>query len=170
MKRLLNPIALCALFLFACNQAEEPKTEVASVAGFDLAAAKDSINATNSRFAAAVVAGDSVTLAAFYASDAKILPPNSPAISGNAAITSLASSFCTMGIKDMKFDVLGVWGNKDVLCEEGTVTMTDDKGALIDKGKYIVLWKQEDGKWKLFRDIFNSDMPPAPAQPSDRRR
>lgn len=170
MKRLLNPIALCALFLFACNQAEEPKTEVASVASFDLAAAKDSINAINSQFAAAVVAGDSVTLAGFYASDAKILPPNSPAVSGKAAILSLASEFCKMGIKDMKFEILGVWGNKDLLGEEGTVTMTGDNGAVMDKGKYVVLWKQEDGKWKLFRDIFNSDLPPAPMPPSDRRR
>ena len=25
--------------------------------------------------------------------------------------------------------------------------------------KYIVLWKKEDGRWKLFRDIFNSNLP-----------
>ena len=35
--------------------------------------------------------------------------------------------------------------------------MTDKSGKEIDKGKYIVLWKMEDGKWKLHRDIFNSD-------------
>jgi ketosteroid isomerase-like protein len=27
------------------------------------------------------------------------------------------------------------------------------------KGKYIVLWKKENGKWKLHRDISNSDLP-----------
>jgi ketosteroid isomerase-like protein len=35
----------------------------------------------------------------------------------------------------------------------------DKDGKQIDKGKYIVLWKKEDGKWKLFRDCYNSDLP-----------
>jgi len=44
--------------------------------------------------------------------------------------------------------------------EVGSYSMTDKKGKEIDKGKYIVLWKMEDGKWKIHRDVFNSDMPP----------
>lgn len=27
-----------------------------------------------------------------------------------------------------------------------------------------VAWKQEDGKWKMYRDIFNSDNSAAPAK------
>jgi len=34
-----------------------------------------------------------------------------------------------------------------------------DRGYVLDKGKYIVIWKQEEGQWKLHRDIFNSSMP-----------
>jgi ketosteroid isomerase-like protein len=41
----------------------------------------------------------------------------------------------------------------------GTAETWLDMRAL-DKGKYIVIWKQEDGQWKLHRDIFNSSMPP----------
>ena len=33
----------------------------------------------------------------------------------------------------------------------------DDQVA--DQGKYIVLWPQVDGAWKLHRDIFNSSLP-----------
>ncbi len=29
----------------------------------------------------------------------------------------------------------------------------------LDAGKFIVVWKQEAGQWKLHRDIFNSSMP-----------
>ena len=47
-----------------------------------------------------------------------------------------------------------------MVSEVGSYSMTDKSGKEIDKGKYIVLWKMEDGKWKLHRDIFNSDMPP----------
>lgn len=35
----------------------------------------------------------------------------------------------------------------------------DKDGKQLDKGKYIVLWKKEEGKWKLFRDCYNSDLP-----------
>jgi ketosteroid isomerase-like protein len=170
MKRLLLPSALLALTVFACNQAEQPKTETAAAESFNLAAAKDSIIAVNNRSTAAIAAGDSVALAALYTSDAKIMPSNMPAVSGTAGITNFASEAFKMGIKNIKFEVLGVWGGKDLVGEEGTFTISDDKGAVIDKGKYLVFWKQEDGKWKLFRDIFNSDMPPAPIRPSDRRR
>ena len=53
-----------------------------------------------------------------------------------------------------------VWGTEELVTEVGSYTMTDKAGKEIDKGKYIDLWKMEDGKWKLHRDIFNSDMPP----------
>jgi len=33
-----------------------------------------------------------------------------------------------------------------------------------DRGKFVVVWKkQADGAWKIVADIWNSDMPPAPA-------
>jgi len=43
--------------------------------------------------------------------------------------------------------------------EEGEYTFMGEDGEQLDKGKYIVLWKMEDGKWKLFRDCYNSDLP-----------
>jgi len=33
-----------------------------------------------------------------------------------------------------------------------------------EKGKFIVIWKEENGKWKMHRDIWNSDAPPPPPQ------
>jgi hypothetical protein len=32
-----------------------------------------------------------------------------------------------------------------------------------DTGKYIVVWKRQDGVWKLHADIWNSDAPPPSA-------
>ena len=31
-----------------------------------------------------------------------------------------------------------------------------DGTKTVDKGNYIVVWKKDDGKWKIFRDIWNS--------------
>ena len=59
---------------------------------------------------------------------------------------------------------MDVWGTADLLTEEGEVTMFTKDGQQIDKGKYLVVWKKEDGKWKLFRDMFNSNLPPPAAK------
>jgi hypothetical protein len=53
----------------------------------------------------------------------------------------------------------GLWGDENMLAEEGEFTFMSEDDKLLDKGKYIVLWKKEDGMWKLFRDCYNSDMP-----------
>ena len=44
-------------------------------------------------------------------------------------------------------------------------TANDAKGKQVnDTGKYVVVFrKQADGAWKVAADIFNSDLPPAPA-------
>jgi len=41
----------------------------------------------------------------------------------------------------------------------GTFTLKGKGGQELDAGKYIVIWKREDGQWKLHRDIFNSSLP-----------
>ncbi len=39
-----------------------------------------------------------------------------------------------------------------------------DGSKNVDKGKYIVVWKKENGDWKVWRDIWNSDNPPPPSK------
>ena len=59
-----------------------------------------------------------------------------------------------------------MFGGKDGVTETGTYEMFVDKNVSVDKGKFIVLWKQVDGKWKMHRDIWNSDMPVPAAAPA----
>jgi ketosteroid isomerase-like protein len=168
MKQLLTTLAIflisSVLFISCSNTANESGTNTATSkeekSTFDLASAKRSIDSTNAVFAGLVSRGDSAGLAAMYTADAKMMGSNMPAASGTAAIKSaFGGMFSMMGTVDLKPTVVDVWGNADMLVEEGTYTMSQ-KGKEIDRGKYIVLWKMEDGKWKLFRDIFNSDLPP----------
>jgi ketosteroid isomerase-like protein len=39
--------------------------------------------------------------------------------------------------------------------------MGDNKGNMLDSGKYIAIWRQEDGDWKIYSDIYNSSVPSA---------
>ena len=168
MKQLLTVLVIFSItsLLIACssNTAEESGTNTATeerAKSFDLAAVRKVIDSTNAVFGSMVSKGDSVGLAALYTSDAKVMGANMPTASGRNSIQStFAGMFAAIGTPGFKLTANEVYGNEDMVSEVGSYTMTDKGGKEIDKGKYIVLWKMEDGKWKLFRDCFNSDLPP----------
>lgn len=60
---------------------------------------------------------------------------------------------------EIRLKTIEIWGDENFITEEGTLEVYVKGGTLVDKGKYLVLWKKEDGVWKLYRDLFNSDMP-----------
>lgn len=166
MKQLLTVLvifSITSLFVACSNTADESGTNTAyeeKAKSFDLAAARKIIDSTNAVFGSMVSKGDSVGLASLYTSDAKFMMPNMPTASGRSAVQSaFAGLFAAMGTPNLTLTSSDVWGTEELITEVGTYTMTDKAGKEIDKGKYIDLWKMEDGKWKLHRDIFNSDNP-----------
>ena len=155
---------MLALLSVGCNHiAKKAEQDVAASQSFNLAAAKDSIVAVNAVFAKAMNSGDSAGVVALYTSDAQIMAANMPTLTGTAAITSFAGEAIRGGMNNFKLETAEVYGNDEMLTEVGTYSLSFGKDQ--DKGKYIVIWKKEEGKWKLFRDIFNSDNPPPPMPP-----
>jgi ketosteroid isomerase-like protein len=53
----------------------------------------------------------------------------------------------------------------DLAWEWNTFSVTDKAGATVDTGKYVTVYGRRDGKWRIIRDIWNSDAPP-PAAPA----
>ncbi|MEO6219236.1 MAG: DUF4440 domain-containing protein [Ginsengibacter sp.] len=152
-------------FLFACN---DKKTSSATedkgvVTSFDLAAAKKTIEDGNKKWSEFFAKGDSAGVASLYTADAKIMPPGGTAVVGKGNIELFIASLTRMGLKDFRPVTGEIWGSENLIGEEGTWSLHNDKGEILDNGKYIVLWKTEDGVWKLFRDCWNSDVPPKPA-------
>ena len=150
--------------LFSCNNSAKT-TSPESKQELDLTTAKGEIEEANRNFMDVLSKGDSVALADCYATDAKFMAPNSPAVEGRKNIQSvLAAGIINAGVASVDLTTVNVWGNEAMLAEEGALIMTGKGGKELDKGKYIVLWKKEDGKWKLFRDCFNSDLPAVSAK------
>ena len=167
MKQLLTTLAIFAisssLFISCSNTADESGTNTASSneakSNFDLAAVRKTIDSTNTVFFDMVAKGDTVGLASMYTSDGKMMAPNAPTATGRDQIKSaFAGLYAALGSVQVTPTINGVWGTEDLVAEEGTFVMKKD-GKEIDKGKYMALWKMEDGKWKLFRDMFSSDNP-----------
>jgi uncharacterized protein (TIGR02246 family) len=124
---------------------------------------RNAILAGNEKLMAAAGRGDAAAMAALYTENGQVLPPNSDAVSGRPAIQSFWQGAIQMGIKAVKLETLEVEGYGTTANEVGKFTLQGEGGRVVDSGKYVVIWKQEAGQWKLHRDIWNSSRP-APGQ------
>ena len=151
--------------LWACNTAPDEKTAMptSDTTKFDLSAARSWIENDNAKFAEEVKRGDSAAVAAHYASDALVMMAHSEPAKGKD-IASTWGQVSRMGIKDMKITTVDLTGNADLLAETGTYELYGEGNKLLDKGKYVVVWKQENGTWKIYRDIGNTNLPAAPVK------
>lgn len=120
----------------------------------------DEIVAANEVFMAAFKRQDAAGLAKLYTDDGQVLPPNSDFITGHEALQGFWSAVMNMGVKEAKLEIVEVEDIGDTAIEVSNFMMFGNEGQLLDKGKYMVVWKQVDGNWLLHRDIFNSSMPP----------
>ena len=162
MKRFTLPTLMVAAFvilLSSCQSNSKENTTLQKTAAFNLDSAKKSIDEQNAAFQKAFENSDSVGLANLFTSDGKMMMPGAPSIVGRPAIASTAAMFMKMNIK-RQAKTIDVWGNDDLLAEEGTASLFDQKGGEIEHAKYLVIWKKEDGQWKLFRDMWNTDLTP----------
>jgi ketosteroid isomerase-like protein len=152
-------LALLGVLWASCNKPAEPASS------FDLEKAKADINAGNQKLVSSISTGDSVGFASVYHSQAIVMAPNSDPVSGTNQIASMISGAIKVGFTGLKLETTSVWGSADAVIEEG-VYETLSNNETTDKGKYIAIWKGEGGTWKLFRDIWNSNMPmpPPPAE------
>ena len=142
------------------NQKEETvEEETVEEVTFDIQKAKDEIIAANNEYERRFATKDSVGISNLYAKDAKLMINGSPAIIGRDGIRSTVAGLMNSGIT-IALETIDVWGNEELITEEGVVTLLAGENR-VDEAKYLVLWKKIDGKWHLFRDIFNSNLPPA---------
>ena len=154
MRKTLIFTLLSTGLMFACNSKTETKPT------FDLTAAKKEIEVANRNFEKYISTGDSVGFAKnSYTIDAHYMAPNQPAIVGRKAIQTMCHQTLSAGVSEIRLKTIEILGDENFITEEGTLEVYVKGGTLVDKGKYLVLWKKEDGAWKLYRDLFNSDMP-----------
>jgi ketosteroid isomerase-like protein len=121
---------------------------------------RQAIDDANAKFAAAMNQGDVATAIHAYADDAKLFPPNSPALTGKANIQGFWEGAAkALGVKRVSLNTVDIEFIGDTAIEQGQYTLELASGE--DKGKFIVVWKrQDDGAWKWYLDIFNSDLAP----------
>ena len=118
----------------------------------------DEIRRANATFEANFERGDAAAIATLYTSNGILLPTGMNAIEGAAGIQAFWQGAMEMGIKRVKLDSKDVEELADTAIELGNYTLFGDNGQQLDQGKYLVVWKEQMGQWKLYQDIWNSSM------------
>ena len=116
------------------------------------------IAAANENSMAAFKRGDAAGMAKFYTENGQLLQTGSDFVTGKAAIQAFWQAAMDMGRKTVRLEIVEAEGHGDTAIEIGKYTLSWEAGNVMDKGKYVVIWKQEGGQWKLHRDIWNSSL------------
>ena len=102
-------------------------------------------------------------VAAFYAEDAEVFPPNHPPVSGRAAIREFWKGMISTGVRLSVLDTKKIEESGELAYGSGAYELTlpaPGGGTVTDTGKYIVVYRrQADGSWRAIADIFNSNTP-----------
>ncbi|MHC4610764.1 MAG: YybH family protein [Planctomycetota bacterium] len=158
-------LATALVAMAACTPAAPPEAPDTSAA--DIAA----IKADSLAWFDLYNAGDADGVAALYAEDGAIMPPNAPMMVGRAAIRDyLASDIensMEAGITFVGDEVTDGAAGGDTAWITGTFSVNDASGATVDTGKDLTVFGRTNGEWLIVRDIWNSDVPTAPAEAPD---
>lgn len=163
----LPALVLATVIVAACSSPEPPSQSTAQQAhttAVDLSVMRTIIESQNDRFTKAHVAGDIATIDAMFPRDARSFPPGADAAVGLAAIHDLTAEYLRAGVTEFREDTTDFYGSQDLLIDAGTYVMTYGADHVVERGKYLNVWKQEDGDWKIHANIWNTSSAPAPAK------
>jgi uncharacterized protein (TIGR02246 family) len=143
--------------LIACQPSTNKKAAITPP--FNINEAKKQIEAQNQVFIAALAAGDSVGVANCYTTDAEFMPANEPLTKGRDQIVNKIGEYIRQGMIKYTITATTAWGDTSFVTVQEAFTLSDKNGNNKEIGKSIEMWKIEDGRYRLFRDCFNSDLP-----------
>ncbi|MFZ2506962.1 MAG: nuclear transport factor 2 family protein [Steroidobacteraceae bacterium] len=116
-------------------------------------------------------AHDAAGVAALYTADAQLLPPDMEIISGRAAIQEFVARTNPPGSAPLEMATTETLVFGDFAHRQGSFAIKGPDGAAPETGKFIELLKKVDGRWLIYRDIWNWNAAPpalpAPDAPTD---
>ena len=125
------------------------------------AAHEQAIRRTNDRWLALIRDHDAAAVSKLYAAEGAMMAPGAPIAQGQPALEKAwGGLMATPGFGlTFKADKIVVAKGGDMALDQGTylLSLTGPKGPTKDVGKYVVVWRNIDGQWKVAADIFNSD-------------
>lgn len=131
----------------------------ASTEPFDLEATRQIIAQQNKRFTDAHLSGDVATIDAMLAPDATSYPPGAPAVRGFPALHDFTVEYLEAGLTEFREETTDFYGNEEYVVDAGTYVVTYGPDNVTERGKYLNVWQQVDGSWKIKSNMWNTDAP-----------
>jgi len=155
MKRIILVSTLLMIFFlfWDCNSGQQGQTAAKTdTSAIDLNLAKITIEALDAQFAEDFNKGDSLALAGYYAKDGRL-----GSVQGRENLVSTFGRMIRNAVKRgtpiIKYTMTSLSSDGEFLIETGVYKTSDIDGNIKGQGKYLVVWKQEEGSWKIYRDI-----------------
>jgi len=132
----------------------------------DVEAFKAAVQDTMDKYSIAMNAENSDLWILLWDENGMQMPPGAPAVVGKPAIEkgirgshqALDWEEFTINLEEVQ--VAGDWGFARGTYSASITPKAGGETAFLD-GKYLTIFKrQPDGSWKIFRDCFNSNVPP----------
>jgi uncharacterized protein (TIGR02246 family) len=116
------------------------------------------IREARQRFMDTFAGAEAAAVAACFAEDGQLLPPNMEALRGRTAIEGRINHIRGMGAKRFELESAELEGIGDAAWEAGQYVVKLGDGTVIDRGKYMAIWKPSDGAWCLHRFMSNTSL------------
>lgn len=156
MKNTKAIISLCPLILIilcmslSCSEKKKMAPE-SQDNGIDMVQARKEIENNVKQFSEDFKNADSLALAGHYASDGTFGSIKKDDL--DSAWGSMIRNAVKRGTPEVRFTTNSLFSDGEYLVEIGLYEFLDKDKQVKSEGKYLVVWKQEDGSWKMYRDI-----------------
>jgi uncharacterized protein (TIGR02246 family) len=163
MKTTAALAAACGLALTAAVSMAASGCAAKAEPGFTPADA-NTIRQRTQEFEAAFNTKDPEKVASFYPPESVLMPPNAPTVRGKDGIRDFYKELYAQGGTDHEMETRDVRGHGTMAYEAGSYSLNRRPaagGATRDRGKYMLIWRTQNGAWAIESTIWSSDLPEA---------
>ena len=134
--------------------------------------ARAAIESQSRALSAALARGDSAAAGELFTEDARLSVPGAgQPVAGRNAIAGFWRLALDSGLTGVTLDADEVEGEGALRFESGRYLALGKNGTEMGRGQYLIVWKNDDGVWRVHRDYAHPDNLPPPtasAQAIDR--
>ena len=159
MKKFLLSMVSAAVMLISCDDNNVPFNDHSEnhKVVFNLDSIESIIREKTDSFTEAHIIRDTSYLNQSFSKDARVYPPGLQVVKGAKAISKLNAEWVSYDIHEFKEISNRFYGNHQYVIDEGLYSMKYGTDSINDSGKYVNIWRYENGVWKIHSNIWNGN-------------
>jgi len=161
MRRVVSLLAVTVATCVACVNSKSSSADSAAAPS-----TRAAVESTTAAFHQALRTNDTTSFYSYVDDNVVMMPPGEAPVRGIAALHTWYSAFLgqyqtsSLTLSDKEVEVGDGWATETGSFEWG-LKPTAGGAEVVDRGHYIQIWKRtSDGRWKFYREIWNSAAPP----------